>query len=91
MKKFNVNEFVSLLILILLEMEIGLMLFIKDNNAHIELESIRGLYIVFLLIPILIYVQFLKVFTFNSRKDNSNNFLPIVLTLFVIAVFLVVA
>ncbi|MBU5454815.1 hypothetical protein [Caproiciproducens sp. MSJ-32] len=91
MKKFNVNEFISLLILILLEMEVALILFVKDNSINIELDSRSGLFIVFLLLPLLIFVQFLKVFSFNSRKDNSINFLPIVLSLFIVAIFLIVA
>lgn len=91
MKKFNVNEFISFLILLLLEMEIGYILITKENYPSIELESTRSLYIVFLLLPILILVQLFKIYTFNSRKDNSYDFFPIVLTLFVLSGFLVVA
>lgn len=84
MKKFNFNEFISLLILVLITMILGYLVLSKNIYNYSEPDGIRNIYLVLIIMPILIVVQVMKVFTFNSRDDKSLSFLPIVIALGII-------
>ncbi|VYU40085.1 membrane-spanning protein [Clostridium tertium] len=88
MRKFNVNEFISLLILILILSLVSFLMITGDIYNFLSEKSAKNLNIVLIVLPILIIVQIAKVFTFNSRDDVSIKFLPIVITL-VVSVLLV--
>lgn len=87
MKKFNIEEFISLLILILLTLYIGYLLFTGQVYNYLSEKTAKILYIAIVILPILVIGQVSKVFTFNGKKDSSNKFLPILFSL-VIAVLL---
>ncbi|WP_300380992.1 hypothetical protein [Clostridium sp.] len=84
MKKFNFNEFISLLILVLITMILGYLVLSKNIYNYLETSDVKSIYLVLILNPILILVQGMKVFTFNSREDNSYSIIPIVIALVII-------
>ena len=84
MKKFNFNEFISLLILVLITMILGYLVLSKNIYNYLATGDIKSIYLVLILMPILSVIQGMKVFTFNSREDNSYNFIPIVIALAII-------
>lgn len=84
MKKFNFNEFISLLILVLITMILGYLVLSKNIYNYLDPGDIKNIYLVLIIMPILSVVQGMKVFTFNSREDNSYNFIPIVIALAII-------
>ncbi|MPM00075.1 hypothetical protein SDC9_46298 [bioreactor metagenome] len=81
MKKFNVDEFIWLLILILLTTFIGYLLFSGYIYRFLSAKTAKNLWIALIILPILILAQIYKVISFNSRKDSSISYLPIILTL----------
>ena len=88
MRRFNINEFISLLVLILVLALVSFLIITGDIQNFLSEKSAANLRIVLIILPVLIIVQATKVFTFNSREDNSLKILPIVFTLG-IAVFLI--
>lgn len=86
MKKFNFNEFIWLLTLISMEAILIYLFKSKEIYNYLE-EGILSLRIVQGILLIFIVVQIPKVFTFNSRKDDSLEALPIVLSIIVIFLF----
>ena len=81
MRKFNVEEFIWLLILILLTTYIGYLMISGEVYYYLSEKTARNLYIAVVILPILIIVQAMKVVSFNSRTDTSLKFVPIVFTL----------
>lgn len=81
MKKFNVDEFIWLLILILLTVFVGYLLFSGYIYRFLSAKTAKNLWIALIILPILTLSQIFKVISFNSRKDNSIGYLPIILTL----------
>lgn len=88
MRRFNINEFISLLVLILVLALVSFLIITGDIQNFLSEKSAANLRIVLIILPVLIIVQATKVFTFNYREDNSLKILPIVFTLG-IAVFLI--
>ena len=84
MKKFNYNEFINLLILVLITMILGYLVLSKNIYNYVEPSYVKNIYLVLIVIPILTVVQGMKVFTFNSREDNFYNIIPIVIALGII-------
>lgn len=84
MKKFNFNEFITLLILVLITIILGYLVLSKNIYNYLEPSDVKNIYLVVVAMPILIVVQGMKVFTFNSREDKSLSFLPIVIALGII-------
>lgn len=83
MRKFNVEEFIWLLILILLTTYIGYLMISGEVYNYLSIKTARNLYIVLVILPILIIVQVMKVISFNSRTDTSLKFMPIIFTLII--------
>ncbi|MCF0148965.1 MAG: membrane-spanning protein [Clostridium sp.] len=83
MRRFNVEEFIWLLILILLTTYIGYLMKSGEVYNYLSVKTARNLYIVLSILPILIIVQAMKVVSFNSRVDTSLKFMPVVITLIV--------
>lgn len=83
MRKFNVEEFIWLLILILLTTYIGYLMLSGEVYNYLSVKTARNLYIVLVILPILIIVQAMKVLSFNSRVDTSLKFMPIIFTLII--------
>lgn len=83
MRKFNVEEFIWLLILILLTTYIGYLMLSKEVYNYLSIKTAKNLYIVLLILPILIIVQAMKVISFNSRTDTSLKFMPVIFTLII--------
>ncbi len=83
MKKFNVDEFIWLLILILINVYISYLMISGDIYNYLSVKTTKNLYIALVILPIFIIVQLMKVISFNSRKDTSMKFFPIILTLIV--------
>lgn len=83
MRKFNVEEFIWLLILILLTTYIGYLMLSKEVYSYLSIKTAKNLYIVLMILPILIIVQAMKVISFNSRKDTSLKFMPVIFTLII--------
>ncbi len=81
MKKFNVEEFIWLLILILLTLYIGYLMISGDIYNYLSVKTAKNLYILFIILPIFIIVQAMKVISFNSRVDKSFKFIPVIFTL----------
>lgn len=81
MKKFNVDEFIWLLILILLTSFISYLMISGYIYNFLSVKTARNLYIALVILPILIIVQIFKVISFNTRKDNSITYIPIIFTL----------
>lgn len=86
MRKFNFNELISLLILVLITMILGYLVLSDNIYNYLGPGDIKSIYLVLILMPILSLVQGMKVFTFNSREDKSLSFLPIVIALGIIIV-----
>ncbi len=83
MRKFNVEEFIWLLILILLTTYIGYLILSGEVYNYLSVKTAKNLYIVIVILPILIIVQAMKVVSFNSRVDTSLKFMPIIFTLII--------
>ena len=83
MRKFNVEEFIWLLILILLTTYIGYLMLSKEVYNYLSIKTAKNLYIVLVSLPILIIVQAMKVISFNSRTDTSLKFIPVIFTLII--------
>lgn len=83
MRKFNVEEFIWLLILILLTTYIGYLMLSGEVYNYLSVKTAKNLYIVLVILPILIIVQAMKVLSFNSRADTSLKFMPIIFTLII--------
>lgn len=83
MRKFNVEEFIWLLILILLTTYIGYLMLSGEVYNYLSVKTAKNLYIVLVILPILIIVQAMKVVSFNSRVDTSLKFMPIIFTLII--------
>lgn len=81
MKKFNIEEFIWLLILILLTSYIGYLMLSGNIYNYLSVKTAKNLYIALVILVIFIIVQVMKVFSFNSREDTSFKFIPIILTL----------
>ena len=71
MKKFNVDEFIWLLILILITVYISYLMISGDIYNYLSVKTTKNLYIALVILPIFIIVQLMKVISFNSRKDTS--------------------
>lgn len=82
MRKFNFEEFIGLLILILLLSYISFLMFSGNIYNYLSEKSARNLGLALVILPILIISQTFKIFTFTYREDKSMKFLPIILTLF---------
>lgn len=83
MRRFNVEEFIWLLILILLTTYIGYLMLSGEVYNYLSVKTAKNLYIVIVILPILIIVQAMKVVSFNSRVDTSLKFMPIIFTLII--------
>ena len=83
MRRFNVEEFIWLLILILLTTYIGYLMLSGEVYNYLSVKTAKNLYIVLVILPILIIVQAMKVVSFNSRVDTSLKFMPIIFTLII--------
>ena len=83
MRKFNVEEFIWLLILILLTTYIGYLMLSKEVYNYLSIKTAKNLYIELVILPILIIVQAMKVISFNSRTDTSLKFIPVIFTLII--------
>lgn len=83
MRKFNVEEFIWLLILILLSVYIGYLMLSGNIYNYLSVKTAKNLNIAFIILPILIVVQAMKVISFNSRVDTSLKFIPIIFTLII--------
>ncbi|MGG7144311.1 membrane-spanning protein [Clostridium nigeriense] len=81
MKRFNIEEFIWLLILILLTSYIGYLMLSGNIYNYLSVKTAKNLYIALVILPMFIIVQLMKVFSFNSREDTSFKFIPIILTL----------
>lgn len=83
MRKFNVEEFIWLLILVILTVYIGYLMISGDIYNYLSIKTAKNLYIAFIILPIFIIVQTMKVMSFNYRLDTSLRFIPIVFTLII--------
>lgn len=83
MRRFNVEEFIWLLILILLTVYIAYLMLSGDIYNYLSVKTAKNLYIAFIILPIFIIVQAMKVMSFNSRLDTSLRFMPIIFTLII--------
>ncbi|MBE6053293.1 MAG: membrane-spanning protein [Clostridium sartagoforme] len=83
MRKFNVEEFIWLLILSLLTFYIVYLMLSGDVYNFLSEETAKNLYIAIAILPILIIVQAMKVISFSSRVDTSLKFIPIIFTLLI--------
>ncbi|MGL5379697.1 TIGR03943 family putative permease subunit [Clostridium sp.] len=83
MKKFNIDEFIWLIVLSLLTL--FLVYLVGSGNIYriLSMKIVKYMYFAIGLLAMLIIVQIGKVFTFNSRQDNSNKYLPLIFTLIV--------
>lgn len=89
MKKFNVDEFIWLLILILITSYISYLMISGDIYNYLSEKTTKNLYLAIFILPLFIIVQAVKVMSFNSRRDTSIKFVPIIITL-TIGVLLIV-
>ena len=89
MRKFNFEEFIGLLILVLLLSYISFLMFSGNIYNYLSEKSAKNLGLALVILPILIISQIFKVFTFTYREDKSMKFLPVILTLF-LGIFLLV-
>lgn len=89
MKKFNVDEFIWLLILILITFYINYLMISGDIYNYLSEKTTKNLYVAIFILPLFIIVQAMKVISFNSRRDTSMKFIPIIATL-IIGVLLIV-
>lgn len=86
MKKFNVNELIWFLTLLLIEITLVYLFKSKEIYNYLEV-GILNIKIVQYVILIFIGFQFPKIFTFNSRRDESLEALPIILSFLIIILF----
>lgn len=89
MRKFNVEEFIGLLILILLTIYIGYLMMSGEIYNYLSIKTAKSLYIALIILPIFIIIQATKVISFNYREDKSFKFIPMIFTLFVGVLLLV--
>lgn len=81
MRRFNIEEFIWLLILILLTSYIAYLMSSGNIYNYLSVKTAKNLYIALVILPIFIIVQAMKVLSFNYREDASFKFIPIILTL----------
>lgn len=89
MRKFNFEEFIGLLILILLFIYISFLMISGNIYNYLSEKSAKNLGLALVILPILIISQTFKIFTFTYREDKSTKFLPIIATLF-LGIFLLI-
>lgn len=87
MKKFNIDEFIWLILLSLLTLFLVYLVGSGNIFRLLSMKIVKYMYFAIGLLVMIIVVQVGKVFTFNSRKDNSNKYIPLIFTL-IVGVFL---
>ena len=81
MKRFNFDEFLWFIVLILLDISIVYLLFTGKMNFYIGEKMIKYSYTSILMITILVIVQFKNVFTSKGNSNIKTKLVPIILTL----------
>ena len=81
MKRFNFDEFLWFIVLILLDISIVYLVFTGKMNFYIGKKMIKYSYITILMITILVIVQFKNVFTSKGNSNIKTKLVPIILTL----------
>ena len=81
MKRFDFDEFLWFIVLILLDISIVYLLFTGKMNFYIGEKMIKYSYTSILMITILVIVQFKNVFTSKGNSNIKTKLVPIILTL----------
>ena len=81
MKRFDFDEFLWFIVLILLDISIVYLLFTGKMNFYIGEKMIKYSYTAILMITILVIVQFKNVFTSKGNSNIKTKLVPIILTL----------
>ena len=80
MKRFNFDEFLWFIVLIILDASIIYLLFTNKIDFYIGDKMIKYIYITIVMISIIIIFQFKNVFTSKGNGNFKKKLLPIVLT-----------
>ncbi|MCE5220566.1 MAG: TIGR03943 family protein [Clostridium sp.] len=81
MKRFNFDEFLWLVVLILLDLSIIYLIFTGKMEFYIGKKMIKYSYITIVMISIFIIFQFENVFTIKGNNNIKMKLIPIVLTI----------
>lgn len=81
MKKFNVDELIWFIILVLLSLSIVFLIRSDNITNFVSSDMIIYFYISIVILSILAIFQFSRIFTIRRRVEVTNKFIPITFTL----------
>ncbi|MEE0728359.1 MAG: DUF1980 domain-containing protein, partial [Clostridium saudiense] len=81
MKKFNVDELIWFIILIL--MEVSIVFLIRSGNItnFVGVDMIKYFYLSIVIVGVFTIAQFGRIFTIKRRVEITNKFIPLTFTL----------
>lgn len=82
MRRFNLDELIWFILLLLLTALWGYLIFSGDIYGLVNPRMVKYSYFAFVVFIILTIFQLSKIITFPSRVDISNKFIPLIFTLF---------
>ena len=82
MRRFNLDEFIWFILLLLLTTLWGYLIFTGAIYGLVNSSMVKYNYFALFIFAILTIFQLSKIITFPSRVDMSNKFIPLIFTLF---------
>ncbi|OOM82156.1 hypothetical protein CLPUN_04760 [Clostridium puniceum] len=81
MKRFNLDEFLCFIVFGLLDIWIFYLTFTGKIDFYIGRKMIKYIYITIVMLSIIVFFQFQKIFTLQRNSDFKMKLLPIILTI----------
>ena len=81
MKKFNIDELIWFIILILLDLSIVFLIRSGNITNFVSSDMIIYFYLSMIILSVFAFFQFGRIFTIKMRVENTNKFIPLTFTL----------
>ena len=81
MKKFNIDELIWFIILILLDLSIVFLIRSGNITSFVSRDMIIYFYLSIIILSIFSVFQFSRIFTIKRRIETTNKFIPLIFTL----------
>lgn len=81
MKKFNIDELIWFIILILLDLSIVFLIRSGNITNFVSSDMIIYFYLSIIILSIFVVFQFSRIFTIKRRVETTNKFIPLTFTL----------
>lgn len=88
MRRFNLDELIWFILLLLLTTLWGYLILSGDIYGLVNPRMVKYNYFAFVIFAILTIFQLSKIITFPSRVDMSNKFIPLIFTLFMAVAYI---